>query len=130
MHLRNRGFTLMELVIAIVVIGILLAVAIPAYTDQVRKSRRAQAKADLQELAQIYERHFTNNSSYDDPVVTLPFTVSPRMGNSFYDITVDVDAAQFELTATPSGDQVDDRCGTLTLNHAGSRTPTTAGCWN
>ena len=60
---QARGFTLIELMIVIAVIAVLTALAYPAYQDQVRKSRRAQAKADLVEYAQGAERYFTANNS-------------------------------------------------------------------
>jgi len=127
---RVSGFTLIELLIAVAVIGILLAIAVPAYTDQVRKTRRAQAKADLQELTQVLERRYTLSNAYNDPAFVLPFAVSPRLGAAFYDITAVVAANTFTLTATPSGDQAEDRCSAMTINQTGVTTPTTDGCWN
>lgn len=147
---RRRGFTLIEIMIVVAVIGILAAIAYPAYQDSVRKSRRGQAKADLTELAQIMERFFTENNRYnatsgpdgiignaDDVPVALPFTASPRIGTVFYNITLPaatLTASAFILNAAPIGAQAGDPCGTYTLNQAGTKdvtggSLTPADCW-
>lgn len=128
------GFSLIELMIVVAVVAILAAVAYPAYNDQVRKSRRAQAKADLVELAQILERRHTVNNSYGG---TMPFTASPSEPGATprYNITpanLGAGAQAFTLTATPIGDQVNDSCGTLTLSNTGQKGNSTgafADCW-
>ena len=74
------GFTLIELMIVVAVVAILAAIAVPSYQEQVRKSRRAQAKADLVEYAQMAERFFTVNNTYVG--FTLPTTQSPREGGT------------------------------------------------
>ena len=61
---RNRGFTLVELLITVTIIGILSAIAYPAYTNQVQKSNRAQAKARLVQAAQLLERFYSDNNKY------------------------------------------------------------------
>lgn len=63
-HIRHQGFTLIELMIVVAVIGILAAVAYPAYTDSVLKGRRAQARAALAELIQQQERYMTQRNCY------------------------------------------------------------------
>lgn len=127
-----RGFTLMELMITVAVVAILAVIAMPAYTEHVRKARRAQAKADLVELAQVLERNHTTQNTYAG--LTLPFTTSPRTGTSFYALSLngDATASAFSLQAVPENGQEEDKCGTLTLDQAGRKTPTSAeveGCW-
>ena len=123
MRRYHSGFTLIELMITVAVVAILAAIAYPSYQDQIRKSRRAQAKADLVELAQLAERYHTVNNKYDG--WSLPFTQSPRDGTQRYSLGLDTAdrsgaaTGGFVLTATPSGDQANDKCGTLTLNQAG-----------
>ncbi|PJO51569.1 pilus assembly protein PilE [Stenotrophomonas lactitubi] len=132
---RAPGFTLIELMIVVAVVAILAAVAYPSYADQVRKSRRAQAKADLVEYAQSAERSHTTNNTYANFRFSNGATSiqSPREGGTAY-YTVSIQAAQgtFTLTAAPQGTQTKDKCGTLTVNQANVKTPaasTVAGCW-
>ncbi|WP_279513039.1 type IV pilin protein [Luteimonas yindakuii] len=115
-----RGFTLIELMIVVAVVAILAAVAYPSYQDQVRKSRRGQAKADLVEYAQLAERFHTVQNTYTG--FTLPTTQSPRQGTSAYTLAiVNQTQAGFTMTATPQGRQTADRCGTLQINQAGAK---------
>lgn len=67
-----RGFTLIELMIVVAIVGILAAIAYPAYTDSVRKGRRAEARAALMNLLQQQERYMTQNSSYETFAVGTP----------------------------------------------------------
>lgn len=131
---RAAGFTLIELMITVAVVAILATVALPAYQDSVRKSRRAQAKADLVELAQNLERYHTVNNTY--AAATLAFAQSPREGTAHYTLAFDKDptASTFGIQATPveGGSQAKDKCGTLALDQAGRKTPTektVSGCW-
>lgn len=128
---KAAGFTLIELMIVVAVVAILAAIAYPSYQDQVRKSRRAQAKADLTELAQNLERRHTIQNSYAG--AELAFDVSPRDGRAFYNMSfvADPDQSSFTLQAAPidGSGQERDRCGTLTLNQAGVKTADTEGCW-
>ncbi|CAH0186243.1 type IV pilin protein [Stenotrophomonas indicatrix] len=129
---KARGFTLIELMITVAVIAILAAVAIPSYSEHVRKSRRAQAKADLVELAQQLERFHTVQNTYSG--MSLPFTESPRDGKSYYTLSLSgaATSSAFTLQAVPGTGQDKDKCGTLTLDQAGRKTPTeakVAGCW-
>jgi len=77
----TQGFTLIELMIAVAIVGILAAIAYPSYIEHVRKTRRADAKAVVLELSQWMERFYTENSRYDKTRagvdVALPFTQSP-----------------------------------------------------
>jgi len=137
------GFTLIELMITVAIVAILASVAYPAYQDQLRKTRRGEAKADLMELAQFMERNYTASGRYDvqaDLVTAtaLPFATSPHDGGTvYYQISFvgGVPAAQtYTLQAAPQGSQNNDtRCGTLTINQAGTKnksgTGTVAECW-
>ena len=127
------GFTLIELMITVAVVAILASIALPSYQEQVRKTHRAQAKADLIEYAQLAERFHTVNNTYVG--FTLPTTVSPREGAAVrYNLAFSPVSTQaaFTLLATVNGAQANDRCGNLGLNQAGVKTvtkSTVSDCW-
>lgn len=126
----TTGFTLIELMIVVAIIGVLAAIAFPLYQKQVESTRRANAESDLTQLSQVMERQFA--TSFDYTKATLPFFKSPQNGTTFYNIsfvTGTLTAKTYTLQAVPTNGQTDDDCGTLTIDQAGTRTPTTNGCW-
>lgn len=119
---RAYGFTLIELMVVVAVVAILAAIAIPSYSEAVRKGRRGQAKADLVEAAQVVERYRTVNNTYVGAVAAP--AVSPKTGTAYYNIAIsNTTASTFRLRATPIAgtDQANDRCGILTVNQAGTK---------
>lgn len=131
------GFTLIELMIAVAIVAILVSIAVPAYDDAVRKSRRGQAKADMAELMQRAERWHTVNNTYVGFWASVPASdrVSPRTGGTASYSIRSIEAANaFSLTAWPqNGQEKDTRCGALGLDQAGRKTEsgtgTVADCW-
>ncbi|MGO4260102.1 type IV pilin protein [Lysobacter sp. TAB13] len=125
----ERGFTLMELMVVVAIVGILAGIAIPTYQDSVRKSRRGQAKADLVEAAQAMERYYTVNGSYAG--ASLLFNRSPQTGDIQYAIAFDKapTAQKFGIKATPQGPQTKDRCGELSIDSTGVKRPDDPACW-
>lgn len=84
---RSAGFTLIEVMIVVVIIGILSSIAYPSYQDYVKQARRADAQASLMELAQFMERHYTSKGGYladgqTGSAPSLPFSSSPKDGGT------------------------------------------------
>ena len=121
MKQKQRGFTLIELMITVAIVGILASIAYPSYQDSVMKSRRADAKGALLGLANTMERNFTTTNSY--------VGVTPT-NTDYYTITITATASSYTLSAAPVGAQVNDSCGTLTLTQTGVKAVTgTGACW-
>lgn len=132
-----RGFTLIELMIVVVVIGVLAAIAYPSYQEHIRKSKRADAQASLMELSQFMERFYSANGKYRtaaNVAPTLPFTSTPRGGGAA-NYTLALSAITdfgYTLTATRVNSMANDSCGNLTLTHTGVRGSSAgvaAECW-
>lgn len=124
--MKNRGFTLIELMITIAILAIIVGIALPAYNNQVEKTRRADAIAGLMSASQAFERCFTRENSYE--TCTLPtYNGTDTSPDGFYDITVSSSATGYTLTAT----RTEDSCSPFTLDHRGNKTPmgTSDRCW-
>src|SRR5690554_1658643 len=127
----EKGFTLLELMIVVAVVGILAAIAYPSYMDSVRKSNRADAKAALNDAAQQMQRCYTLKSSYSGCDSNVA-TTSPE---DFYTIGVNATDTTYTLTATAAKKPQlgDTNCTSLGLNHLGAKTPDpstdTHRCW-
>jgi type IV pilus assembly protein PilE len=139
MMAKDRGFSLIELLIAMVIVGILAAIAFPSFQSSMQKSRRADAKGALMGFANAMERYFTVNNTYlgaaagggNTGAPTIYATQSPLDGNTkYYNLTIQAaTATTYTLAATPiaGGPQASDSCGGLTVIQTGVRTP--ANCW-
>ncbi|MFC6842040.1 type IV pilin protein [Xanthomonas theicola] len=132
---RQHGFTLIEIMIVVLIVGVLAAIAFASYESYVVKSRRAAAAVCLQQGAQLMERYYTTaKMSY---VGATEPTCDPTL-SQFYKIGFnDVPPTQnaFRLSAIPLGRQKvkDTKCGTLGLDQKGARTTSTGAleteCW-
>lgn len=127
---RVAGFTLIEIMVVVAIIGIIAAIAWPNYTQYVTKGRREAGKTCLLQAAQQMERFYTTSLAYNASGSPAAFACPEAA--AFYTLGVsNLTARGYTLSATPQGSQLaqDTRCGTLSINAAGTRSPTTSGCW-
>lgn len=143
---KNRGFTLIELMIVVAIIAILTAVALPSYQNYVRKSKRADATNKLTDIANQQVQYFMENRSYGT-VAQLGLSTTNAQGKGTTDCTADAisndgyyciaitpatPSSTYTLTATPKGGQADDtECATITYNSSETKDSTGGGtqCW-
>lgn len=118
-YANSHGFTLIETMIVVAIIGILASIAYPSYQEHVQRANRVEARGILLEMAQLLERSYTESNSYSN--VTLPVTQSPRTGTAKYIISGILDKNKYTLKAEPTGFMASDSCGTLTLTQTGAR---------
>jgi type IV pilus assembly protein PilE len=146
---RDNGFTLVELIVTMVIAAMLAAIAIPAYSNYVRKAHRVEAKNAVLNIASLEERWFSTNNSYTDVPSNLGYSGAAgtafTVGSGYYNVLVaKVDAtssttlATYTITATAIGDQLKDTpCQTYVVTSQGVQTAadaasavTTNTCWH
>ncbi|MGZ4995753.1 MAG: type IV pilin protein [Methylobacter sp.] len=140
---RQKAFTLIELMVAVAIVGLLAGIAYPSYQDSVRKSRRADVKGVVLGLANAMERRFTETNSYLGAATGSANTGAPGIYSvpaattAYYTVTISAaTTSSYTLSAAPTGTQSTDECGTLTLTHTGVKGVTGAAtgitaayCW-
>ena len=121
----RRGFTLIELMIAIAIVGILAAIALPSYQKYIMRGKRAAAQAQMMDIANREQQYFLDKRAYADKTALegTGFTLPTEVGVNYdYDVTTSEDGvASFTITFTAKGTQTSD--GDLSLNSAGVKTP-------
>jgi type IV pilus assembly protein PilE len=120
--MRCKGFTLTELVIVVVIVGILAAIALPSYSKQIQKSRRSDAKSALVGAAGQMERYFTERGTYATATLGSGGVYANTTQNGYYTLSfANLDATSYTLKATPAGAQTGDPCGNLTYDYQGNK---------
>lgn len=118
MNRTMRGFTLIEAMIVVAILGIIVAFGYPAYRDQVMKSRRAEGMSALLELADRLERYYSDKGTYAGATPANIFRSTTEKGN--YQLKIESqDAVAFTVSASPLGSQQKDKCGKFTLTSQG-----------
>lgn len=125
----NKGFTLIELMITVAVIGILAAIALPSYSKYIARSKRAEARAEMLKAEGWMERYYTENNRYSSTAAattTNPtafasqFGAVPKTGGANYNITLAVTSSTYTITATRTGSMANDECGNYTKTNTGT----------
>lgn len=136
----QRGFTLIEVMIVVAILGVIAAIAFPSYMESVRKSRRADAKSALMAASQAMEKYFTERQTYATATLGSNATdVYPTTSpDGYYTLSFSVasTASAFSLQAAPTAGkgQTSDKCGTFSINQLGAKgvsggSLNAAACW-
>jgi type IV pilus assembly protein PilE len=141
---RQRGVTLIELVIVVVIIGILASIAVPAYQNYIRRANRTDGRAALLALATAQEKYYLQCNSYAADITTSAndcgtgnLQFDPNSERGYYTIAVTAaDTEGWTATATPNGlpQSKDTKCQSFTLTSTGLKTASGGGdtseeCW-
>jgi type IV pilus assembly protein PilE len=135
-----RGFTLMEVIVVVTMLAILAAIAIPNYSEYIRRGHRAAAQEYLISLASRQVQFYLDRRAFAEsdvcppvaPATTCLNATPPAELANRYTVAIAAAAgppAAFTITATPTGSQTGERCGNLTIDQTGARGAAATGCW-
>ena len=131
---RARGFTLIEIAIVVMIVGILATIAYPSYQDQMRKSRRSDAKNALMDAVNRQEQYVLDHNGYTDDMTDLGYSADPAPSEEgYYSIAAETDdcvsagvrCRTYTLTATPVAAKpqaADSKCTEFSVTSTGVRT--------
>ena len=130
---NQKGFTLVELMIVVAIVGILASVVYPSYTGFILRSDRTEAQRELMRLANLQEQLFVDSRSYSDDMNDLGQLPDPYVtpsNNYSIAATIANNGTTYVLTATAVGSQLRDTdCPTLTINEVGQQGALLPQCW-
>ena len=127
---RSSGFTLIELMVTVAIVGILASIALPSYSSYIARARRADARTQLVQVAQVMQRFYAANDRYDQDrganAIQIPSNIqgSPADGTRLYSVSVaTANTVAYEIRMVPEALQAmaNDECGTFTLTSTGVR---------
>jgi len=132
-YAKSKGFNLIELMVVLIILGIIVSIALPAYTDQMIASRRSDGQAALLNMSALMEHYYTENNTYvGATAATLNITNLSQQG--YYQLSIsNLTATTYTLTATPvaGGPQVSDAaCGALSITNTNVKSPNPTLCWD
>ena len=128
---KQEGMTLIELLVVVVIVAILASMALPSWTAQVQKSRRADARVMLLMVQVEQQKYRSNYSTYASSMSALGMS-SYESGEYYNGAIASANATSYTATATPTGSQSGDSCGTFAVNQMGTDTSgsyASAYCW-
>ena len=134
MNKLQKGFTLIEVLITVAIIGILGAIAYPSYSTFVTKSNRAEPQKELLELANLMEQYFIDHRTYTNKLTLLGKSAdSYDTDSGNYTISVSAsDTTTFTINAaikTGSSQASDSTCSSMSVNNTGKKKATSNSCW-
>ncbi len=130
---RQAGFSLTELMIVVVIVGVLAAIGMPAYNDYARATKRTDATQALTRMAQLQERFFTDNNRYAPNANALGYQNPVETNGGYWGMSVTQGGATYALRAVPANNHVDPDCTALTLDSTGTQGFEGTGrkdCWS
>jgi type IV pilus assembly protein PilE len=141
MRIKQNGFTLIELMITVAIVGILTSVGYPSYQNHIKKAKRVEAQGALVSMATAMEQWRVENNGYkvgtDGTTISEIFAnqVPTDGGTKTYSLSLVSDDTTYTLTATPDGTQAGDECGNLTIKSTGEKgangkSPDEDNCWD